>query len=181
MADPLPNLNKSIYQGAIGGLLARVSKEFTRPSDTTAYAANDVVSNSTSATTLIVLTGAAHIVGGGGYITGIRLATDKKSITPRIRVHFYNASTPTVAVDNVAMERLYADESLLVAHYDLAAMTTPADTSNSTLSEIYDATMRLPFVCASTDKDLYALLETLDAVTPASAEKFTLTIWVDQN
>ncbi len=41
-----------------GGNLVRVSAELTRPGDTTPYSAGDVVSNSTSATTLLTLTNA---------------------------------------------------------------------------------------------------------------------------
>jgi len=74
--------------GEVGGNLVTVQTEFTRPANTTAYLANYVVSNSTSATTMIVLSNVLRKVGGTGYITSIRLTTDKKSITPRFRIHF---------------------------------------------------------------------------------------------
>lgn len=37
------------HLGEVGGNMSRVSVELTRPADTTAYAANDVVADSTSA------------------------------------------------------------------------------------------------------------------------------------
>lgn len=162
-----------------GGLLASVSVEFTRPSDTTAYAANDVVSDSTSASTLQNIANFARYNGGSGHIVGARLTTDKKSITPRIRVHIFNASNPTVGVDNAAWRESYADNSKRIAFFDLPAMTTGADTTNSDMSRAIDMTLRIPFIAAAGSRSLYYLLETLDAFTPASAEKFTLTLFGD--
>jgi len=158
-----------------------VSAEFTRPADTTAYAANDVVSDSTSSTTLLAISGCARVNAGAGYITGIRVITDKKSITPRIRAHLYNASNPTRSVDNTAMQVLYADISKRIGQIDLPAMTTGADTTNSTSSQAQDLTIRLPFVCAAASTTLYLLLETLDAFTPANGEKFTVVLYCEQH
>jgi hypothetical protein len=165
--------------GAIGGAIVNVSTEITRPADTTAYAANDVVSNNTTTTTLGTLTNCARVNAGSGYIVGARLATDKKSITPRFRVHLFNASNPTVAADNVAHKSVYADLSKRIGTFDLAAMAT--DTTNSDVSAATDWTLRIPFVCAAASRDIFFFLETLDAFTPASGEKFTLVLLIDQN
>jgi hypothetical protein len=169
------------HLGEVGGRLASVSAEFTRPSDTTAYAVGDVVSDSTSATTLLVIVGCARVNQGSGYITGARLITDKKSITPRIRVHVYNASNPTRAADNVAMDIRYADISKRIGAFDMPAMTTGTDTTNSTSSQAQDMTLRVPFVCAAATTTLYFLFEALDIFTPASAEKFTLVVFCEQH
>lgn len=163
-----------------GGRKAVVSATFTRPADTTAYTAGDAVSNSTSATTAMTLTSAARKTGGSGYIVGIRLSTNLKSITPRFRVHFWNASNPTMSADNAAFQAKYADESKRIAMLDLTAMTTPADTTNSDMSRSADYTIRIPFVAGSS-ADIYATLETLDAFTPANGQGFTLTVVVDQD
>lgn len=171
----------------VGGSIVTLVGTFTRPANTTAYTANDVVSNSTSATTLIVITNAARVVGGSGYIVGARLTTDLKSITPRVRLHVYNASTPTIAVDNAAMQLRYTDSSKRIRSVDMPALSTPIDATNSTQSEasLPDPTNgnppRIPFICASGDRNLYILLETLDAFTPASGQGFTLTVDIDQN
>jgi hypothetical protein len=165
----------------VGGLVTRAATELTRPADTTAYTAGDVVSNSTSATTLIDLASAVRVNGGSGYIVRVDLATDKKSITPRFRVHFFNASNPTVSVDNAAHRGLYADVAKRLGWVDLPAMTTGTDTTNSTMSRTSNDGCRLPVVAGGATTSLYALLEALDAFTPASGQKFTLTIMVDGN
>lgn len=178
---PVAPNSSEMHLGDIGGNLVSVSQEFTRPADTTAYAANDIVSNNATTTTLATLSGCARVAGDSGYIVGARLATDKKSITPRFRVHLFNVSTPTVAADNAQHKSLYADLSKRVATFDLAAMATAADAASSDVSSTTDWTLRIPFVCASADTALYFFLETLDAFTPASGEKFTLQLLLDQN
>lgn len=165
------------HLGEIGGRGVAVSASFTRPANTTAYAAGYVVSNSTSATTLMSFS-IARVNAGTGYITGARLVADQKSITPRFRVHLFNAN-PTVSADGALNKELYADESKVIGVFDLPAMTTPGDTTNSTLSRAYDYTIRIPFKCASGSTTVFAYLETLDAFTPASGGNFTLTLLAD--
>jgi hypothetical protein len=169
------------HLGEMGGKLVSVSGSFTRPADTTAYAIGDVVSNSTGGTTLLSIAGCARVNQGSGYIVGARLITDKKSITPRFRVHVYNASNPTVAVDNAAMDIRYADISKRIGSFDLPAMSTGADSTNSTSSQAQDMALRVPFVCAAATTTLYFLFEALDVFTPSSGEAFTLVIYADQN
>lgn len=167
------------HLGEVGGNLISIATEFTRPADTTAYAANDVVSDSISATTMQPLANAARVSGGSGYIVGIRATTDKKSIVPRVRVHFFNTNGATLAADNVAWKEVYADASKRVGSWDMPAMSTGADTTNSDMSRSLDLAVRIPYTCAATS--LYYVLETLDAFTPASGEKLTVTIYVDRN
>lgn len=169
------------HVGEVGGNGANVAVEFTRPADTTAYTAGDVVSDSTSATTVQAVANFARVNAGTGYVVGARLTTDKKSITPRFRVHLYNASNPTVSADNAAMQRRYADESKYLGWFDLSAMATSTDTTNSTQSVSQDMTLRIPFSCAAATRSIYFVLETLDAFTPASGQKFTLRLWADDN
>lgn len=165
----------------VGGLVTRADTEFTRPANTTAYTAGDVVSNSTSATTLITLANAVRVNAGTGYIVRVAVTTDLKSITPKIRVHFYNASDPTVSVDNAAMRHLYVDNAKRLGYVDLPAMTTGTDTTNSTMSMSVNDTCRLAVVAGASTTSLYAVLEALDAFTPASGQKFTLTVFTDCN
>lgn len=169
------------HLGEVGSKIVRVSAEFTRPPDTIQYAVGDVVSNSTSSTTLLVIPNFARVVGGSGYITGIRITTDKKSITPRFRVHIFNDPAPTRSVDNVQHQEKYADESKRIAAVDLGSMITAADATNSDNSRASDWTLRIPFVAASGTRDIYVLLETLDIFTPNNGQKFTVTLKGDLN
>lgn len=167
------------HLGELGGNMIAVAVEFTRPSDTNAYGLNDVVSDSTSATTMQAIANAGRVSGGSGYIVGIRISTDKKSITPQLRIHFFNTNGATVSADNANWQDKYADAGKRIGYYDMPAMTTAADTSNSDMSRTVDMTMRIPYVCAATS--LYFVLETLTVFTPANGQKFTVTIFADRN
>lgn len=167
--------------GEVGGNLATVAIEVTRPADTNAYTAGDVVSNATSGSVLRTVANLLRVNAGTGYLVGARLITDKKSITPSFRVHLFNVSNPTFGHDNEAHQERYADIGKKIGSFDLPAMTTPADTSNSTLSQSLDMTLRVPIKAAAATRTIYALLEALDAFTPASGQKFTLELTVDNN
>lgn len=168
-----------VFSNEVTNNIIAISTEFTRPNDSSAYAANDVVSDSTSATTMQALANAVRVAGGSGEILGIRLSTDKKSITPRFRIHFYNTNGATVSGDNAAWQDKYADIGKRVAYYDLPAMTTGADSTNSNMSRSVDMTMDIPYTCVGTS--LYFVLEALDVFTPSALEKFTLTVFVKRN
>jgi len=163
------------------GDLFRIATEFTRPNDMAPYSIGDVVSNSTGATTLITLANAGRAIDTGGYIVGVRLATNKKSIVPRFRVHFWRATGGTIAVDNVAQTATYADEAKKIGFVDLPALITPAGTAGSDMSFASDFTVRIPFLPVSGGRDIYAHLEVRDAYTPAALDTYLLTIWADQN
>lgn len=167
------------HLGELGGNLISVAVEFTRPSDTNAYSINDVVSDDTTTTTMQAIANAGRVSGGSGYIVGIRISTNKKSITPQFRIHFFNTTGATLSGDNANWQDKYADAAKRVAFYDMPAMTTGADTTNSDMSRALDMTMRIPYVCAATS--LYFVLETLTAFTPSSGQKFTVTVFLDRN
>jgi hypothetical protein len=167
------------HLGAVGGNKVEVAVEITRPADTTAYAAGDSVNTSTTVPTVMTFANFARVNGGSGYITKARLVTDKKSITPRVRVHLFNAANPQLTNDNAAFIDLYADDAKKIGFFDLPAMTTSADTTNSTESRTLDFSLRIPFVAGGATRSIFALLETLDGFTPASGEKFTLTLLAD--
>lgn len=173
------------FIGKVAGVGKQVTVEVTRPANTTAYTAGDSVNNSTTVPVLMQFADIARVAGTGalfsGYLTGAVLVTDLKSITPRIRVHLYRASDPTISADNVAHKELYTELAKRIGSFDLPAMTTPIDTTNSTVSRAQDLNLRIPIVCGSALDDIWVELETLDAFTPASGQKFSLTLLMDQN
>lgn len=182
-ADTVATLTAGeLHLGSVGGQELQSTAEFTRPSDTTAYTAGDIVSNSTTASTMMQFT-LARVAGGSGIITSVRLMTDKKTETAAYRLHLYNVSegTATVAVDNAQNTLLYANRTFRIGHVDLIAMVSGADTTNSTGSRTALYPVNLPFVCANGDTKIYGLLENLTGTTPASGQKFSCTITADVN
>jgi len=161
----------------VGSNVARVGVEFTRPSDTTAYAARDVVSNSTSSPSVITFADFARVNQGSGIIVRARLMSDKKDVTASFRLHLFHTA-PTAINDNSPYLLLYANAANRIGQVDFPAMASE-DPTNSTAS----ATMRpasdgsagppnLWFQSASGSRAIFGMLETLGAFTPASGQKF---------
>lgn len=164
------------------GVVIRDVATFTRPNNTDAYGIGDVVSNNASATTLLEFVQFSRLApGAAGYITGALLSTNKKSIVPVIRVHLFNASNPTVAADNAQMVELYADAAKRLGYFDLPALETATDATNSDCSRAILTTQDLliPFVANAGTRSIYALLETRTAFTPAAQQQFSLTLFGD--
>jgi len=152
--------------------------EFARPSDTTAYTANDIVNNSVTpgSQTLIEIPNIARVAGGSFLITGMVLFTDLKTITPDLRITLYNASNPTIPVDNAASATYYANASKMIGYIDLDTMISGADTANSTSSVAQKQGNLITGKCAAEQTSIWALIQTKSAFTPASGQKFTLKV-----
>ena len=165
-------------QTSVGRLITAVST-FTRPANTTQYSGARVVSRSTSTGTLIEIPNCVPENGGSGYIVEASLSTNVKSLTFKSRIHLLNSSAATVSPDNTAWREMWADIGIRLRSFDLPAMATAPDTSNSDMSRSFDSTLRKPFVCAAGSTSLWWSLETLDTWTPASGQKFWLTLLID--
>lgn len=166
------------HLGKVGGNTSAVSVSFTRPADTTAYAAKDAVSNSTSAPTVLTFTNLARVSAGSGYITKARLMTDQAANVARFRLHLYHTA-PTAINDNAQHAMLWANRANRIGFIDFEAMQTEgtgSDTANA-----LNSTIRLAFVCAAASRTLYGLLETRDAFTPANAQNFFIELMSENN
>jgi hypothetical protein len=164
--------------GALGGAIAIVSAELTRPANTSAYTIGDVVSDSTVASTLLTFTGAARVTGGSGYITKVRLETNQSTNVAQMRLWLYTINNPTVVADNVPMTLLYTNKANRIGYIDIPSCATEMAGSDS--AQAQDGTIRFAFRCGA-DANLYGLLETKTAFTPTSNQKFFVELTVDQN
>ena len=156
----------------VGGKSVQKSASFTRPADTTAYAANDAIADSTSAPTLLSFANCANANGGQGYIVKTRLLTNQKTCTARFRLSFYHTA-PSPVNDNAPKPMLYANKDKLIGRIDLDPCNTEDTTSDAAFTL---STALMPYVCAAADTTIYCILTTLDAFTPASAQQFFLEI-----
>jgi hypothetical protein len=169
------------HLGEIGGNLTYSSLEFTNSSGSgTAYIANDVVSGSLTVVTPYELTNAFRKNGGSGYVVSLGLSTDKSSITPQFRVHFFNSSTAIIVGDNLPYNDLYSDISKKLKYYDLPAMATSSNTSGS-LSRTFDNTIRFPVVAGSATNSLFYALETLTGYQQNATERYFISVIIDNN
>lgn len=154
--------------------------EITRPADTTAYAANDLVGASTSVsdTNVVEIANAVPAAGQALRIERVRLAKSTNVTTnAQFRLHFFEAR-PTLGVgDNGALGALTA---LAVD----ATMRHHAGYVDVTIDRAGDATadgsvgVAVPVIGTSltvapfTGTSIFVVIQALAAYTPASAEVF---------
>ena len=164
--------------GEVGTNGVIIGVELIRPADTTAYAVNDAVSNSTSAPTVLTFTNLARANAKSGYLVKARLITDQKANVAQFRLHLFHTTT-TAINDNAAYALLYANKDKAVGYIDFNSMTTEDATASDAAFSMW--TGQLHFVCDSASRTLYGLLETKTAFTPASGQKFYVELSVDNN
>jgi len=153
----------------VSGQSTVVGVTFTRPADTTAYAALDNVANSTSAPTILTFTNIARINAGSGYIVKAKVITDQSTNTARFRLHLFHTA-PTAINDNAAYTTLWANNANKIGWIDFDAAGTEG--TGSTAAESLNTSVRLKYICAAASRTIYGVLETRDAFTPASAQNF---------
>lgn len=144
---------------------------FTRPSDTTAYTIGDLVSNSTTNTSVVPMTFSIPY-GRGLKLWKIEIAKSTATITNcKLKLHLYKDS-PTVANgDNGAYSGIAAGH-LGTIEVDISAGPTFTDSS---VGQGAPASVPM-FIVADVDCKIYGLLEATAAYTPASAEVFTVSL-----
>jgi hypothetical protein len=153
----------------------KVTAEFNRPANTTAYVSNDVVSNSTTAPTLLEFD-VARVPGGSGDILQFKIETNDVTDTSRYVLHLFNA--PVTAINcNSPMLIRWADRAARVGSIYFDALRTSGSGSGAAWQE---SDRVLSFICAENDTKLYGILETLTARTPASGQSFSLSLKVAQ-
>lgn len=163
------------------GTHGTASATFARPSDTTQYAINDVVSNSTLASTLMRFANLARALGKGGYLTKARLVTDNKAFLAQMRLWLYTVNNPTVSADNAGFALNYSNRAIRIGYIDFPTLATEDSTNSNSASAIRSDDLRLEFTCDPASRDLYGLLETKTLVTPTSAQNFFVELAAEQN
>lgn len=164
----------------VAGRTALAGVNFTRPADVSAYAALDVVSNSTSVGAVLTFTNLARTIGGSGYITKARIITNQSTNTARFRLHLFETSPDASSSrnDNVPFTQLFANRALAIGVIDFPAMVTEGAGSDAARS--MNADIRLGFSGSAT-ANIFGILETLDAFTPANAQQFYVELIAEQN
>lgn len=142
--------------------------QFTRPSNTTAYTALDVVSTTGGAVLEFTNMGPPN---GVILITAARLRIDVSAVPSgmaTMRLHLYNSS-PTAIADNAAFDLPSGDRSKYVGYIDIG---TPIDLGATLWAQNDD--VRKQVILSGTS--VYGILQTSGAYTPTSAAVYTPTL-----
>ena len=143
----------------------------TRPSNTTAYAAGDVVGD-TGGSAIISLTEAGPS-GGFVIIQSISLIFSDSTVPSGMgafRVHLYSAS-PTAIADNAAFDLVSGERASYLGFVDLAA---PQDLGSTIYTQVDYPGRLVKLAAASTT--LFVEIETRNAYTPVSASTVSIRV-----
>lgn len=150
---------------------------FTRPANTTQYAANDLVANDTTAANVVPLAWGINSIGRSGTIRAARLYKSNKTVTAAsFKLHLFadDPGDPTNG-DNGAFGVASAGSYLGGIALDLST----AGFAGGTTGAIQRATSTILFVQPALTSMIYGLLEVLGTYTPASGETFTATLEIE--
>lgn len=159
------------YASLVAGGAYRSTVTITRPSNTTAYTAGDVVGD-TGGSAILTLSSVGPS-GGFVLIQSISLVFSDSTVPSGMgafRIHLYSA-TPTAIADNAAFDLVSGERANYMGYID---MPTPQD-FGSTLYTQADYPGRLVKLAAASTS-LFAEIETRGAYTPVSASTVTLRV-----
>lgn len=167
------NGNSTFAQGvSVVASMKKCSSSQTRPNDTTAYTAGDVIGVSPAAN----MSFATGLVQGSGFlITGATLEVDVASVPSGMstfRLHLYD-SEPTAIADNAAYDLPSGDRTKYLGNITL---NTPSDLG----STLWSQTDNINFngKLATSSSTLYGLLETTGAYTPTAETVKKVTLFI---
>jgi len=168
-------------------LLRPVSKvitaSYTRPADTTAYAAGDVLADSTSAATILTFSGVSRANGLGYLIDGVTLVYSTAPATKAdLELWLFDTSI-TIQNDNAAWNPTDSDLEKSLGYVSLlgsGAIVAAPSGSNGNMIQHVEAKVKSR-ASASSSTNLYGIVVVRNAYTPSSAEKFTFRLHVIQD
>jgi hypothetical protein len=154
-----------------GGFVFTTTVEKTRPADTNAYIANDCVAEATSGATVWTFA-VARTATGSGTINGAFLQTDDAADVSRMEIDLYD-DTITAINDNAEATRLYTNAAKYIGTITFPALVKK--TTNSTSADAEVRGLAMPFICVGSSS-IYGIVRKLDADTPVSGAKYSITL-----
>lgn len=172
--------------GSVGGNTVTVNGSITRPADTTTYAANDVITNSTSTPTIITFSGCSRLTTGATGRSGIiQSATLIDSANETLKLDgdlFIFDTTVTMDNDNAAFTPTDAELATVVAIITFTGSNSRSGTAGAGGNVAYPNTISggIPFNCL-TLSNLFGIFVARNAYVPISAEVFTFRLGILQD
>ena len=155
----------------LGGYTPFEVQSITRPANTTPYTALDVVGGDPATGEICTFTTASNT---GGWIVGIKLATDDNTTGGDFIVRFFKTE-PTVVTDNSAFA--FGTGFEYTESY-MGSVTLTLAAINGSESGGEDTSLRIPY---GSEGNIFALIETVDGFTPASASVWSMSLVFENN
>ena len=153
--------------------LNTITSTVTRPANTTAYAANDVIASSTTAGNVVPLqfNNLMNTRAGTGYITKALLWVDGSAFTSPLRLYLFN-DVPTDIADNAQFPLTFANSTAHLGYIDFLFCTTGGTGSDVALAEIDDLRIPIQSKDITGSNPVYGILVSQAGFTPTSGQRF---------
>ena len=176
MANPVQIVDTNLN---VGGFTVFNRVTITRPANTTAYSANDIIAGiASSGTNGYLLFPKASVY--GGYITYLRLTTTDSGVTGGYVVHFLKTNSLGTYTDNAALALTAAEAANSYIDSETLTFSTIGGQSIAV-----NQTTRIPFTSATgtnNESAVIAVIQTAAGFTPsANSTTFTLEVGFEQN
>ena len=146
-----------------------------------AYAAEDVLSESADAGTDWDFLAIAKVNGGTGYITKAQAICETTAVTPRLTLFLFNVAPTSAVNDNVANTALLHDDlANYVGKIDFPALEDLGGDSETVATASTTGNIPLAFQCASGADDLFGILVTRDIFTNTAGNDMRVILTVEQ-
>ncbi len=146
---------------------------YTRPANTTTYAAGDVLAESTSAATILTFANAARAVGGGGVIqNAVMVDSAAETLKPSIELYLFDTA-PAMENDNEAWAPTDAEMEKCLGVIVFDGTATGKFKAGSGNGVVAADALSLSYQCAAASTSLFGIAVVRNAYVPVSAEKFT--------
>lgn len=179
-SDVVLGVQQVRVDGSVDPTMTRVSVTLTRPNDTTAYAAGDAVTDSTSAPTVLTFSSAARAAGKTGDIVRA-LMVDSANVATKgsFELWLFNASV-TPDNDNAVFTPTDAELATCIGVIPFTLSYIGDATSGAGGNAIYIGTLSEPIKFTSASGNLFGLVVVRNAYTPVAQEAFTFMLDIDQ-
>lgn len=152
------------------------SVQFTRPNDTTAYTANDVVGRTGGGTAALEFTGLGPGEGDTVVIRGFSLRVDAAAVIASettYALHFYNVTPPSALADNAAFDIPAGDRASYLGFLLSGNITDMGST-------LWVESNGLAKPISMLGSSLFAYLVTTGAYTPTASRVYTATVHTER-
>lgn len=165
-----------------GNALAVRSASKTRPNDTNAYAAGDVINESTSAGTVITFSNVVKTPGGTGTLARV-VIDDSANVSTKLQCELWLFHTTiTSDNDNGAFTPTDAEMQTCVTVIPITSSYVGDATSGAGgNARLTSGTISEPIHCASGSTTLYGVLVARNAYAPVAQEVFNVRLFIYQD
>ena len=166
-----------------GGTTVLSSGSFARPNDANAYAAGDVITDSTSVPTVITFSGCARVNNGSGIIIGAQcIDSANQSTKPTLELWLFD-TTFTPDNDNAVFTPTDGELATLVGiiQFNLWFVGDATAGAGGNCVSLGALTEPMAFVTGASSTSLFGILVVRNAYTPVAQEQFTIRLRVLQD